>query len=490
MSAFRPSGGAGSGISAAQLDGLQSDAEATAQTGSINSTTTAQGGLTRAALAAAQDSVENQLQFIQDYMGTISAEVLAVGSTVSALGTTVGTVSSTVAAVNTTVSALNTSVGTLGTTVSAVNTAVAASAPSAGDMKLVNRASGLASAGWTKAGGVGVPDNFFNVARTVVLPYQQGASAMSSYSAAYGQRTTLGDKFYVTSALAFRAVDMGTAAWSNLPAVVSPGSSATPSVVGTVNGKVMFTGYQVGSVSFASVYTYDPVTSAHSLRAANPGGYRGFSGVADIGSGQAVLFGGKTVAENTATTATNIVNEVRVYSDTPNGYTSKPNLPVNMAYVRTATRSDNKVYLLPAATSDGVTLNSASRRVFLYDVSAGTTVELDPLPAEVSTSAWLVHVKSDNTLVYVPTTPPSSGQRARVMNPASSATLQWTGIDWDYNDLATYVALPQSVEAKASASGFMLSGMVISTLGNVAPTATYVGGQAANWSQSFYQIKN
>jgi hypothetical protein len=459
MSMFGKSNtGSGGGISLEQLDSLQSDTEASAQTGSINGTVLSQGGLTRNAILVAQDSVENQLQFIQEYMGNLSTGILAVGSSVASLTATVSTVS-------------------------------AAVAPAPGDMTLVNRASGLASAGHTKAGGMAVADGFFNTIRTSLLHYTQGASAMSSYSAAYGQRAILGDRVYVTSALAFRVYNFGTGAWTNLPTLVSPGASTAPSVIGTVNGKIISTGYQLGANTSISVYTYDPVTASHSLRASNPGGYRGFSGIADIGGAQCVLFGGKTVSENTAVTATNLVNECRVYNETSNTFTSKANLPCSMAYVRTAVRTDGKVYLVPTATSDGTTLAGASRRIFLWDVTTGTT-ELDALPTECVTYPWLIQVLSDNRLVFVPASAPSSGSRARVLNPASAPGSQWTTIDWDYNDLATYSALPQAVEAKATTSGFAVTGMTISAMGNVALTATYVGAQAPSWSQSFYEIKN
>jgi len=458
MSAFRPTSSGSSGITAAQLDSLQSDAEAGAQTGTINGTVVAQGGLTRTAIAVAQDSVENQLQFIQEYMGTLSTEILAVGSSVTSLSTTV----------------------------SAVSTAVT---PSAGDMKMVNRASGLASTGYTRAGGMAVTDGYFNTIRTSILHYTQGSSVLSSYSAVYGQRATLGDKVYVTSALAFRAYNFGTGAWTNLPTLTSPGATMAPSVLGTVNGKIIAAGFNLGANTSISVYTYDPATSSHALRASNPGGYRGFSGIADIGGAQCVFFGGKSVNENTATTATNIVNECRVYNETTNTFTSKANLPCNMAYVRTAVCSDGTVYLVPTATSDGVTLAAASRRVFRWSATTGTT-ELDPLPAECVTTPWLIQVLGDNRLVYVPTTAPTAGSRARVLNPAAASGSQWSSIDWDYNDLAAYTALPQALEAKATTSGFAITGMTVSTVGNVALLATYVATQAPSWSQSFYEIKN
>lgn len=498
MSMFNKSGGGG--ITPAQLDSLQSDTEAGAQTSTISGTVITQAGQTRNSIAVAHDDLAATLQFVQTTLGSLQAKADA-ATQAGTLTTTVTTqagltrtavtsahddLAATLALVQAALAAVSASVATVNTSVASVSTAVA---PASGDVKLVNRASGLASAGYTKAGGMALPDALFSTVRTVLLPYTQGASVLSSYSAAYGQRAMLGDVLYVTSALAFRSYNFGTGAWSNLPTLTSPGATMAPSVLGTVNGKIIETGFQLGANTSISVYTYDPATASHSLRASNPGGYRGFSGIADIGSAQCVLFGGKNVNENTATTATNIVNECRVYNETTNTFTSKASLPVSMAYVRTAVRSDGKVYLVPSATSDGVTLAGASRRIFLWDATTGTT-ELDPLPAECSTSPWLIQVRSDNCLVFVPVTAPSSGLRARVLNPASASGSQWTGIDWDYNDLAVYIALPQAMEAKASTSGYAITGMTISTIGNVALTATYVATQAPSWSQSFYQIKN
>lgn len=361
-------------------------------------------------------------------------------------------------------------------------TALASSGAYTGKIDMRLAPNGQATSGWTKLGGIGVPDNFFNTVRTALLPYVPGPNGVTDGSAAGGRRVTIGDIIYVfpTNTTAARSYNVGNSQWADLASVVFSGG-VYASVVGSVNGKVLATGAHAGNSQVNAVQTLDPATGSWSTRASLPT-FRQGSGIADLQDGTCALFGGKDTNDATATSATNITATVRTYNEAANTFTAQTDLPVRMHQVRTVVRPDKSVILFPVQTSDGTTLVSNSRRTFRWSL-AGGTVECDPVPAEVSTTVWLLNPRSDGTVVYVPTTTPSSGSRARLFNPNAAAGSQWTNLDWDYNAGTTYGAIQSGCESKATGSGFMMTASPSLSL-------TFVGVPQANWSQVIYQAKN
>lgn len=475
MSMFGKPGSGGGGISTAQLDQLVSDPELASAAGVLAAAIAEHRGLTVNTYDLVGQRADIGANNLADFRTRLMEQLGAIlnrGNALSLNGIEYRY--------------------SMGDDVAAIKAAVVDTPlVYSGKMEWVNRASGLPSAGYTKAGGVGVPENMFNTLRSQPLPYTQGASAMTGNSAAAAAyRAVVGDKVYALqlTSVNFRAYDHGVASWGaplpNYPVT----SNLYPTTFGTVNGKPVATGCQSSSSGVTnSLTTYDAATSAWVPRATQPAS-RCHQGIADIGSGKCALFGGKTVHDGTAESATNIVNEVTVYSDTANTYTAKAALPVRMNRVRTAVRADGGVFLLPTFTSDGATLVSTGRRVFLWNEATGT-VELDAIPAECVATPWLLHARADGCLVFVPYATPSSGSRARLLNPAAAAGSQWSGIDWDYNDQATYNSFPGGCEAKATASGFAITSQAVSSSSS-GLFATYVGASFPNWSQTFIQIKN
>lgn len=432
MSAFRPSGGSGGGIDPAALAALVDDNEA-------------------AALAAGLLSAVDATSMYGGIVNTVHSRADQLSNAVD----------------NARVAVLD-------------NLATAGAYTGKIEMRLAS--AGQATAGWTKLGGIGIPDNFFNTVRTALLPYTVGPNGVSDASAAGGRKVTIGDTIYVfpLNTPAARSYNVGNSQWADLASVVFSGGLYA-SVIGSVNGKVIATGAHAGNSQVNAVQTMDPATGSWSTRASLPT-FRQGSGIADLQDGTCAFFGGKDTNDATTTSATNITATVRTYNESGNEFTPRADLPIRMHQVRTVVRPDKSVVLFPVQTSDGTTLVSNSRRTFRWSLSGGT-VECDPVPAEVSTNIWLLNPRSDGTVVYVPTTTPSSGSRARLFNPNATPGSQWTNLDWDYNAGTTYGAIQSGCESKATGSGFMMTASPSLSL-------TFVGIPQANWSQVIYQAKN
>lgn len=353
-----------------------------------------------------------------------------------------------------------------------------------GKVDLVNRASGQADVGYTRAGGIGVPEVFFNTIRTLLVPYTPGSTSISAGSIALnGYRTVLGDKTYCLSSLFHRVYDGSTVSWATLPN--HPDSSLSPTVLGTVNGKLLALGGASGSSVTAAVYTFDPATSAWSARAAQPAALN-HRGVADLRDGRAVLFGGKNTNSATAATATNIVANVDVYNEPTNTWSSLPALPVRMSQIRTVVRPDKSVVLFPANTADiaGTALNTAGVSVYLWS-EAGGTVALDAVPSAVGVAPGVLVCRADGKVLYVAS---GASGKAGVLDPSAPAGSQWTVSDWD-NLGYSFRTLATGCQYQANSSGFQLTSALIDGSSN-ALTQTYVGANFLSWSQSFYQVKN
>lgn len=353
-----------------------------------------------------------------------------------------------------------------------------------GKVDLVNRASGQADVGYTRAGGIGVPEAFFNTIRTLLVPYTPGNTSISAASIALNSfRAVLGDKTYCLSSLFHRVYDSSTVSWTTLPSF--PDSTLSPSVLGTVNSKLLGMGGVTSTSVSNAVYTFDPVTSSWSFRAAQPTSLN-HRGVADLRDGRAALFGGKTTNSATAATATNIVANVDVYNESTNTWASLAALPVRMSHVRSVVRPDKSVVLFPTNTADaaGTTLTTASRLVYLW-VEAGGAVPLDPIPASLDSSFGVMHCRADGKVVVVGT---ASGSKAGLLDPAAPSGSQWTVSDWDNLGYA-FRQLPTGCQHQSNSSSFQLTCAVIDGSSN-ALTQTYVGANFLSWSQSFYQVKN
>lgn len=357
----------------------------------------------------------------------------------------------------------------------------------AGTLLLANRPHGQPSPGFRRVSGIGVPADFFAVARTVVLPYTIGANGVTSNGAATGRLAVLSENAYVLATTSARKFNLGTMAWADLPStpVIISGTVLPATTFGTVGGFVLATGFTTTS-GFQSQATclLDPATDSWSQVATQPT-FLCEQGIADLGGGRCALFGGKTSPAQIAATAGGIVDTVRVYNASTGVYSALAALPARMAFVRTARRSSGGVFLFPSNTSDGTTLTTGSRRVFLW-TEAGGAVELDSLPADVSVAPYLLQPLADGRLVYVPTTAPTAGARARVLNPAAAAGSQWSNFDWDMNANATYQSAPVGCENKPTPSGFAFTAQTVGTSVS-GLSATFIGAPAVNWSESFYQ---
>lgn len=432
MSAFRPSGGSGGGIDPAQLAALVDDNEA-------------------AALAAGLLSTSDAYNLHGTVLSTVNSRADMLSDAVN----------------NARVTILDNLPG-----------------PAyAGKIEMRLAPGGVATSGWTKLGGIGVPENFFNTVRTALLPFTVGTNGLTDGQLTTARKATLGDVVYALASgmTSGRSYNFGTSGWADLP-VVPTGIYGAPTVYGTVNGKLFATGSFSGSNTTNTAWTFDLANAGWASRAPMAS-FRQGCGIVDMLDGTCVLFGGKDVSDSTATSATNITTTVRKFSDADNTFTDLPTpLPVRMFNVRSVRLATGTVVLFPAVTSDGTTLVSNSRRVFRW-TDAGGGVELDPIPAEVGNTPYLIHPRSDGTVVYVPTATPSSGSRARLLNPSAASGSQWSGIDWDYNSGTTYSVVPAGMECKATGSGFMMTA-------GPALSATFVGVPQANWSQVIYQAKN
>eukprot|EP01038_Epipyxis_sp_PR26KG_P001568 gene1568-2206_t len=202
---------------------------------------------------------------------------------------------------------------------------------------------GQASSGYTKLGGIGVPENFFNTVRTALLPFTVGANGLTDGQLTAARKATLGDVVYsLANGLASgRSYNFGTSAWTDLP-VVPTGIYGAPTAYGTVNGKLFATGSFAGANTANSAWTMDPATSSWSQRA-SMASFRQGCGIVDMQDGTCVLFGGKDVSDSTATSATNITTTVRKFSDAANTFTDLTALPVRMFNVRSVWLSNGTV---------------------------------------------------------------------------------------------------------------------------------------------------
>ncbi len=347
---------------------------------------------------------------------------------------------------------------------------------------------GQASPGWTKLGGRAIPAAFFDTVRSAVLPYSQGSSGLSSNSLAQALRVNIGDVGYFVSGLKLRAFNLGTMGWQDEAAVPQP-SNMPPTSLCTVGEKLAAFGCTAGSSGVVpSLYLFDPVTRAWASGQNMPSALQG-SGAADLGNGRMVTFGGKTVTASAATTATNIVDTVRIYDETQDAWTTLAQaLPVRMFNVRAAPMVDGSVILAPLAVSDGTTLIAANARNVYRWTEAGGAVELDSIPAEVTPGAWLMVGRADGNLVFVPTGVPSAGARARLLDPSAPAGSQWSQLDWDYNENASHGSVPPCCPLTQTASGFALTSQTVAT-GISGLFATFVEAPTAGYSQVIYEYK-
>jgi hypothetical protein len=358
----------------------------------------------------------------------------------------------------------------------------------AGQMEMRFATDGQASPGWTKLGGIAVPTSFFDLARSVALPYSIGSSGTSSNAIAQASRVSIGDAVYFSSSSGkLRVLNLGTLGWqdeANIPAF-----NLYPTTFGSVAGKFAAFGLTFGSSSSPAVYLFDPVSRTWSAAASQPS-FLQSSGVADLGDGRMATFGGKNIHANQTTSATNIVDTVRIYTEATDSWDALAQvLPVRMHNVRSVPLPNGSVVLFPQQVSDGTTLSgiTTSRRLFSW-TEAGGAVALDDLPAEVNTQPWLMVARADNKVIYVPTVAPSSGTRARLLNPSAPSGSQWSEIDWDYNDGATYGAVPLNCPLTQTASGFALTSQTVAT-GISGLFATFVEAPAEGYSQVIYQYK-
>lgn len=357
-----------------------------------------------------------------------------------------------------------------------------------GSLVLTNRPNGEAAPGFRRVSGFGVPADFFAQARTVMLPYTVGANGMTSNGAATGRTAVLDDSAFCFSGALVRKFTLGTMAWADLPSF--PLTATPPTTIGTVGGKLFATGCTLGTSTSTASYLFDPVANAWSQTANQPS-FLADRGVADLGGGRCVLFGGKNTAASTSATATTIVDTVRIFDANTETFSAPlAAFPVRLAIVRTARRATGEVFVWPRQTSNGTTLvDTGNRRMWLW-TEAGGAVELDPLPQAVAVACYLFQARADGKLVFVPAVAPTAGARARLLDPTAPAGSQWSDLEWDMNANATYVDINAvgagGVEQKLTPSGFAFTAQTVGT--SVAGlSATYLGAPAVNWSDSFYQ---
>lgn len=368
-----------------------------------------------------------------------------------------------------------------------------------GKVEIANRPNGAATTGYTRAGGLAIPQQLWTTVRSTVLPYAASGSFASNEAATGAMRAVQGSMLYVLRQSAFnslqyalRAYDTATGVWSNLPSCPVINAQFSPTVFASVNGKMLATGLAnfasgSGTVSpLNAAQIYNPATNTWSQVANQPVTLEQ-SAVADLRDGRCVLIGGRNQTGSSATTtAANITADVRTYNEATNTWATLSAFPVRVFRGITAVRSDGQVFVFPQQVSDGTTLNPSNRRFFLWN--NGTTTELDSLPAEVGVGAFAMFCLADGRLVFVPTTAPASGSRARVLNPAAAAGSQWSNYDWAFNEAASLQSLPAVCEQKATDSGFVITAMTIAT--SVSGLTATFAAALPNWAETFYQVKN
>lgn len=358
-----------------------------------------------------------------------------------------------------------------------------------GQIQMRFAVNGEASPGWTKLGGRAIPAAFFDTVRSAALPYSAGASGLSSNAIAQALRVNIGDVSYFVSAGKLRAFNLGTMGWQDEAAVPTSGGMV-PTTLCTVGEKVAAFGCVSGYSTTSFIYLFDPVTRSWSTGQGMPSFIQG-SGAVDLGWGRLATFGGKNTNSGVATSASNVVDTVRVYDEAQDLWTTLPQaLPVRMLEARTVPMPDGSVLLFPRQTSDGTTLLSVSQTRSVYRwTEAGGAVELDSLPAEVSNVPWLMVARSDGKVIYVPTPAPSAGARGRLLDPSAPAGSQWSDLDWDYNENASYGFAPFCSPLTKVASGFALTAQTVGS-SQSGLFATFVEAPTAGYSQVIYEYKN
>jgi hypothetical protein len=435
MSAFRPAGGGGSGITPAQLDLLVSDPE----------------------LAVSLAGTEAAIK------ARVTAEAVATRGAVSAL-----------AAGQTTDNAA----------------LLALLTPRPGDVELVTRANGTPDAGYTKASGNVLAVTEFSAMNHLLVPNNSATSGVVTSTQVSARKAYSGASLYFLSGLQHYAFNTGTAAWATLAPVPGP-ASQVPTVFGSAGNLLLAGGGYTTSNPSASLYTYDPATSAWSQRVSLPTARSAF-GVADYG-GAAYIFGGATGSPG----ATTALDEVYLFMPQYNSLGLMPaRLPVKMYNIHTAfvpgtANNGNQacVVLFPANITDGaVALVNNPRRCWRW-TDSGVAVELDPLPDSGLLNPGALYTQTDGTVLYLPSALPSANSgRARRLNPWAAPGSQWSGVNWGLPDDSTAYPMPGGT----SSPGPYSAGHVCYGIGS-GPFLLFlakVKTPAAGYAEAFYQIKN
>lgn len=351
------------------------------------------------------------------------------------------------------------SIDNLQTTIAAVATAGAYSGQV--DWKLAPN--GLPTSGYQKLGGIAVSAPLFRTGRSVVFPWANGVSGKTADAYFIYNVAALGSNILCLSYdRTTRLLNAATLTSVDMPSY--PMANYTPGTLGSVNSKFIVAGLDYngsnGSV-YPTIYTLktDEASPAWTPRA-NLAQAVISAGTVDVGEGKALVLGGKTQGNYSySETATNIVDSIQLFDDVANTCVKlSATLPLRMSNVRTAVNASNQTaFVWPGYVSDGATLNSLGRRIWLLNLQTYSSVELDSVPASQSTvTPACMFVDESGRLVIVPAYKPSSGARAWRLDPSAAAGSQWSQIDWDVPEGVTPAALPRSFNSSVTSDGLQL----------------------------------
>jgi hypothetical protein len=425
-------------------------------------------------------------------VASVKTDVGAVRTDVSGVKTDVASTRTDVAGVKADVAATRQDIAGVQTTLAAL---AAAQIPRAfsGQIELFR---GPLPAGWSRISGLAVPQGLFGVSRVTLASYNvnPGNISLSNSTTAAWCVNADGQLHCVQGGSngIHRSYDPGTDAWTQRAA--SPVSSYTTFQVIRSGSKLYVLNAMSGTSVLALVYAYDPAADTWTSVAANPSP-RQFGRGCMLSDGKILLIGGYT--SGVSQSASTMTTTVQVFDPVANTYVQKSAAPVQMAYVRAVPMSDGRVFVTPSQTSDGTSIQSTSKRCWLYTPAFDTWQEVDALPAEINAGYiqyGFYSPTADGRVIHVPGATPSSGTYGRIFDPAAAAGSQWTSFNIALAAGATNITISGSVNFGANPDGMTLSNglvpAVVSFGGNATFALVSLGNLPTYSSDLYYAIKN
>lgn len=465
----------GGGLSAEQLEQLVSDADLSAADAAVLAQV--QSLLSSVASTDQLDSVrQTLLMMMLSYTNSLT------GVTTSARDSVLSAISSSRAAV------LN--------ELQNLSTASAGSAATSGEIRVFRTVGGVAPAGWTRLSGVVVPQSYlYSTSRSVI-----GALPSNSASVMYGTNTvhvsTPNGVVFCMGVALNSSYTVGTDSWASNPTNASLyGSNYAGGGIAYIysTGKVYSLGGGNASNSpQTGVFAYNVSTQQWSSAPSLPEARR-LVLAATQSDGTVVIAGGLSAS---TTNATDYTSTCWIFNPSTGTYAVKSNAPVRMSGGRSVVLSNGWIAFFPNTVSNGTTVTTSNRRVFIYKPASDTWVEADSLPAEIAFSASaLIGQLSDGTVLYVPQATPTAGARARRFNPAAAAGSQWTDYAWTSTRDGTGDIWIGSLATQGYVmpDGYLFSytsAYTSSSSAVYAPTLSYVDTNGIANTELFVAVKN